>query len=424
MTPAILLLLAAPPAIEVTVPDPGRTLPLLVMRLEALAKSAPRYGPDRVRLLAGGFADPFDAKALDGIGVDLDAPVRLVRPNADDRTLLIAELDEPKRFDAAAKAPPEGADVVVEGGHVVIGASRRWQTILRRDDARLLGLRATRALGLGRADPKKLIAREGKVLSGLAREAPRRFARPRGTPAGRDVYAIVRNVEHVTSAEISAQLDGAKTTQVDARFALDAFGTAELGDLVAKGGAKRFLEDGEPVVEVSANIPRAGFSEIFRAFGIGSELETFVTGRVEAALERDGSLVVAIESKDAQRAKRLCDALGSCPSSKPADAKPLYPGARMAVQGRVVAITFGGAARKLRSSPEALGDGLIARVRPRDLFAALARRSEHRDGAEIDAARLALVRFTYGSVARIAEKVTVRLSRSRHGFVASARLFH
>lgn len=425
MTLALLLLFAAPPpAIEVAVPNPGRTLPMLAPRLEALAKIEPRYGPERARQLAGGFADPFDAASLDRIGIDLDAPVRLVRLRADARPLLIAELDEPKRFDEAAKAPPEGSDVVVEGDHVVIGANRRWQTILRRDGTRLFGLRATRALGLGRADPEKLIARERPILSGAIRDAPRRFTRPRGTPAGRDVYAQVRNVGHVTSLELSAKFPDAKTTEIDARFALDAFGTAELGDLVAQGGAMRFLAPGAPVVEFAANIPRAGFAEIFRAIGIGSDLETFVTGRVEAALEKDGSLVVAIESKDARRAARLCEALGPCPLTKDAASKTLYPRARIAVEGRVVAVTFGGAVRKLREEPEALGDGLVARVHPNHLFSALARRSEGRDGAEIDAAQLAIVRFTYGSVARIAERVVLRLSRSRHGFVASARLFH
>ncbi|MEQ9495960.1 MAG: hypothetical protein RIT81_03855 [Deltaproteobacteria bacterium] len=418
MIPALLLLLAAPPpAVDVVVARPKQTLPVLPRLLTAMSAVDPRFDVPRTRRLAGGLVDPFDPAALEKLGVDVSAPIRLVRVRADARPLLLARLAAPKRFDAAVRAPPEGSDVVVEGEHVVIGANRRWQTILRRDGARLFAIRATRALGLGRADTQKLIGREGPVMAGLVRDAPRRIPRPKG-----DVAVTVRNVEHVTSLELTAKLAEA-TTDLDARLALDAFATSQLGDLVAKSGARRFLEDGEAVVEVAANVPRAGLKKILGSLGIGSDHETFVTGRVEAILEKDGGFVVAIESKDARRATQLCEALGSCSSKAPTTA-PIYPGARVAVRGRVVAITFGQSERGLREAPKALGDGLTARVQLPHLFEALAARSRARDGAPIDAARLAMVRFTYGSITRLAKRVVLRLSRSRHGFVAAARLFH
>lgn len=414
MNPALLaLLLAAPPAaVEIVVPTPKSSLPKLEKLFETASKLDARLHPERAKIATGGFVDPFDPAALVAMGVDVNAPLRLYQPDAGRRILVMAQLADPERFDASRDR--EGVDVTVVDDAIVLGKTRRWWGIARRKGKTLFGMPSTREVARTRGDAKRFAAKESKDLSGMIARAPSRWKRPRGTKAGRDVYVVLRGVDHVTDATAEVALS-ANFAEVFARFSLDAMATTAFGRFVADGGAKVLLEDREtkPAASIAARVPREGLTELLPRIGVPSAVAEHMTGVVQVVLEEDGSLVVAAETIGDKRAGQVVEAI-----------EKRYPSARAALVGRVAIITFGASKRAPRKRPMKAGVGAIVDVRPPVFFRALYRRSEAKDALTLDTAELALVRFTYGSIAEIGQRVHAEISRARRGFVANARIVH
>lgn len=407
-----LLAAAPPPAIEVTIPNPKKSLPAIERFLDSARHVDDRVAPKTLRIAAEGLVDPFDPAGLEAIGVVTTAPFFLVRPEPRGRHLLVATV-RPKQWDEAI-AKTKGKDVQTVAGHLVIGAKRRWQTIARREKKTLLAVRATSALGFKNVDPVPLVEREKKTISLLARRRPRRFRRPRGIGPGRDLYVSTRDTSGLTSAVAGFVLKQDRA-EFEARIVPDAVQRSLLSDFVTKGGAKQLLQPAEkpPAIEVWANLPRQGRRWLLGQAGAPAALADVVRGPVQIALGADGHLAIAFEATNAKRAKAAVEAV-----------RLRLPKADVGQVGRLVLAQLGGMKRKLETKAKSLPTALRLEVRPNDVFVALRLRSVANDSARIDPTQLAFVRFAYGPVMRVGSRLTLDLERGRHGFVAAGTLFY